>query len=210
MSNSKKYVVDTDFIEATYKLNVSLQEFLLLLYFVNADDLTFDLERITNKLKIKNEAVLEAFNNLLNKKLITLISDKNELGKRTDKISLDGFYKGIEEEKIKERKKKNKEDIFTIFQNKFQRPLRSNEIEHIKVWSESMYNEEIVLAALDEAVYNGATNTKYIDTILYEWNKKGLKTKEDVENYFKSKSENNKVTEETSIWEYDWLDNYDK
>ena len=73
-----------------------------------------------------------------------------------------------------------------------------------------MYNEEIVLAALDEAVYNGATNTKYIDTILYEWNKKGLKTKEDVENYFKSKSENNKVTEETSIWEYDWLDNYDK
>ncbi len=210
MSNSKKYVVDTDFIEEACKLNLSLQEFLLLLYFINADDLTFDLDRITNKLKIKNEDVLNAFNNLLNKKLITINSDKNELGKRIDKISLDGFYKGIEEEKLKEKRKKNKEDIFTIFQNKFQRPLRSNEIEHIKVWSENMYNEDIVLAALDEAVYNGATNTKYIDTILYEWNKKGLKTKEDVENYFKNKSENNKVTEETSIWEYDWLDNNDR
>ena len=211
MSNSKKYVVDTDFIEEACKLNLSLQEFLLLLYFINADDLTFDLERISNKLKIKKEDILNAFNSLLSKQIISLISDKNELGKRIDKICLDGFYNIIEEDKLKEKKKKMKEDIFTIFQNKFQRPLRSIEIETIKVWIEKMYNEEIVLTALEEAEYNGALNTKYIDTILYEWNKKGLKTKEDVENYMKNRSnENNRKLEETSIWDLDWLDDYDK
>ncbi len=213
MSNSKKYVVDTDFIEATYKLNVSLQEFLLLLYFVNADDLIFDLERISSKLKIDKKDILNAFNNLISKNIIKLESDKNELGKRIDKISLEGFYHDIEVEKIKEKKKLIKEDIFTIFEKKFKRPLYSQETELIKAWSEEMYNEDLVLAALDEAIYNGAVNTKYIDTILYEWQKKGIKTKEDVENYYQNKNinnENNKKLEETSVFDYDWLDDYDK
>ena len=72
-----------------------------------------------------------------------------------------------------------------------------------------MYSEELVLRALDEAVYNGATNSKYIDTILYEWSKKGLKTKEDVDNYFQKQNEYKKL-EETSVFEFNWLDNYDK
>ena len=72
-----------------------------------------------------------------------------------------------------------------------------------------MYNEDLILAALKEAVYNGATNIRYIDTILYEWNKKGLKTKEDVDNYLNNRYENKKL-EETGVFDYNWLDDYDK
>ena len=32
------------------------------------------------------------------------------------------------------------------------------------------------VGALKEAVYNGATSMRYIDTILYEWNKNNIKT----------------------------------
>jgi len=209
MGNNKKFVVEANFIREACQLNLSLTEFLLLIYFENADDLTFDLDLICNKLKIERADVLNAFNNLLSNGIITLTSEKNEAGKRFDKISIEGFYDKLRETKKKEKNKRLKEDIFSTFEAEFRRPLTGTEFEVIKAWIEKMYNEELILEALKEAVYNGATNIRYIDTILYEWNKKGIKTKEDVDNYFKNRYENKKL-EETSVFDYNWLDDYDK
>jgi len=209
MGNNKKFVVEANFIREACQLNLSLTEFLLLIYFENADDLTFDLDLICNKLKIDRSSVLEAFNNLLSNGIITLTSEKNEVGKRFDKISIEGFYDKLRETRKKEKNNKLKEDIFSTFEAEFRRPLTGTEFEIIKAWLEKMYNEDLILEALKEAVYNGATNIRYIDTILYEWNKKGLKTKEDVENYFKNRYDNKKL-EETSVFDYNWLDDYDK
>ena len=209
MGNNKKFVVEANFIREACQLNLSLTEFLLLIYFENADDLTFDLDLICNKLKIERAMVLEAFNNLLSNGIITLTSEKNESGKRFDKISIEGFYDKLRETKKKEKHQKLKEDIFSTFELEFRRPLTGTEFEIIKAWLEKMYSEDLILEALKEAVYNGATNIRYIDTILYEWNKKGLKTKEDVENYFKNRYENKKL-EETNVFDYNWLDDYDK
>ena len=72
-----------------------------------------------------------------------------------------------------------------------------------------MYSEDLILAALKEAVYNGATNIRYIDTILYEWNKNNLKTKSEVEDFLKNKYKDRKL-EETAIFDYNWLEDYDK
>ena len=77
------------------------------------------------------------------------------------------------------------------------------EYEIISSWLENDYQEEIILLALKEAVYNGVTNLRYIDKILFEWNKKGIKTKEDVEkekNNFK-----NKKIQKQELFDYDWL-----
>ena len=209
MGNNKKFVVEANFIREACKLNLTLAEFLLLVYFENADDLTFDLDKICDKLKIERSDLLVAFNNLLSNELITLISEKNESGKRFDKVSLDGFYEKVQETRKKEKNKKLKEDIFSTFESEFRRPLNGTEFEVIKAWLEKMYNEDLILAALKEAVYNGATNIRYIDTILYEWNKKGLKSKEDVENHLNNRYENKKL-EETNVFDYNWLDDYDK
>lgn len=210
MSNNKRYVVDANFIKEAYNLNLSLAEFLLLLYFENADNPVFDLEIISSKLKIEKNDILVAFNNLIGKKIISLISEKNESGKLYDKISLDGFYHSLEETKKKDEEKNLKTDIFTKFEKEFKRPLAGMEIEIIKAWIEKMYDESLILKALEEAVYNGAINIRYIDTILYEWSKKGYKTREDVENSFKKKKYENKNLEETNIFDFNWLDEYDK
>ena len=101
MGNNKKFVVDANFIKEASSLNLSLTEFLLLLYFENADDLSFDLDKISKKLKIEQENIFSAFNSLLSKNIITIITEKNESGKRYDKISLDGFYDKIQESKNK-------------------------------------------------------------------------------------------------------------
>ena len=209
MSNNKKYVVEANFIQEACQLNLSLAEFLLLLYFENADDLTLDLELVSKKMKVPKEEVFTAFNNLLSKNIISLETVKNDFGKRCDKISLINFYECVEKNKKDAKKKELKEDIFTKFESEFRRPLTGTEFEIIQAWVEKMYSEEIILAALNEAVYNGATNIRYIDTILYEWNKKGFKSKEDVDNYFKHKNEFKKAIE-PSVFDYNWLEDYDK
>lgn len=209
MGNNKKYVVDANFIKEAYILKLSLVEFLLLLYFENVDDPIFDLEIISQKLKIEINDILFAFNSLINKKLISLISEKNDSGKRYDQISLEGFYNELNANIKKDNRKNMKEDIFTKFENEFKRPLAGVEIEFIKAWVEKMYDESLILRALEEAIYNGAVNIRYIDTVLYEWSKKGYKTREDVENGLKKSYENKKL-EDTGIFDYNWLDEYDK
>ena len=52
-----------------------------------------------------------------------------------------------------------------------------------------------------EAVYNGVNNLRYIDKILFEWNKKGYKKSEDIVRSKNSKDDD--YIEE--IYDYDWL-----
>ena len=210
MENNKKFVVEANFIAEACRLNLSLAEFLLLIYFENCDDFSFDLEKISCKLKVDEPTILNAYNNLITNGIITLTSEKNSEGKRCDKISLDGFYEKVIETKNKEKNKKLKEDIFSKFESEFRRPLTGTEFEIIKAWLEKLYSEELILAALKEAVYNGATNIRYIDTILYEWSKKGFKTKEDVDNYMKNRGHEKESYEETNVFDYNWLEDYDK
>ena len=83
------------------------------------------------------------------------------------------------------------------------------EVEIIKAWLDKMYSEELILEALKEAVYNGATNIRYVDTILYEWNKNNLKTKEDVEKHLQNRYKEKKL-EDTALYDYNWLEDNDK
>lgn len=209
MRNNKRFVVDAFFIKEAHDLNLSLGEFLLLLYYENSDDSILDFDLITKKLKISKETILEAFNNLLSKNIITLVSEKNSDGKIYDKISLDNFYEHIKETKKKEERGKLKEDIFSTFETEFRRPLSSFEIEQMKSWFEKSYSEELILSALKEAIYNGSTHIRYIDTLLHEWHKKGFTSKEDVDNYLKNKYDDKKM-EDTTLFEYNWLDDNDR
>ena len=76
------------------------------------------------------------------------------------------------------------------------------EYELISGWLDN-YNEEIIKCALKEAVWNGVSNLRYIDKILYEWKKKGINSKDDVEKDRKQFKKNN--TKKTEMFDYDWL-----
>ena len=79
------------------------------------------------------------------------------------------------------------------------------EFEIIKAWLDKMYAEDLILRALDEAIYNDTVSIRYIDMILYEWSKKGYKKKEDVDNAAKNSFDEKKL-EETSVWDFNWLE----
>ncbi len=206
MQSNKKFVVDGMFIKLAGELDLSLPEFLLLMYFENADSPIFDIGVISEKLQINEIKIMEAFNNLLSKNIISLKTLKNKDGQRYDVVSLDNYYNSLNECTKKQKREKEKIDIFTRFESEFRRPLTGMEIETIKAWVENSYSEELVIEALERAVYNGVTTIRYIDIILSEWNKLGYKTKEDVLNNLKK---DNKKLEETSVLNYDWLDDYE-
>ncbi len=70
-------------------------------------------------------------------------------------------------------------------------------------WLETGYTEELILLALDEAVYNGVFKLNYIDKILYEWDRKGIKNKADKEKNDTEIKKNRSSKKE--VVDYDWL-----
>lgn len=62
--------------------------------------------------------------------------------------------------------------LFAEFQEEFARPLSPMECETISAWvDQDKYSEELIRAALREAVFAGKLHFRYIDRILLEWSR---------------------------------------
>ena len=121
---------------------------------------------------------------------------------RTEVINLNPFYEKIVLS-LDTSNEKNDSNIFSLFESEFGRTLSPMEYEIINAWLDSGCSEELIILALKEATYNGVSNLRYIDKIIYEWGKKGIKTKEDVEKNRKQFKNTNKKNKE--LFDYDWL-----
>lgn len=201
---TRKFVVTELLIKIALEKKLSLNEFLILIYLDNNYSNVFDLPLMSNVLNLDEQNCMEAFNQLMIKKLVSLEVGKDIDGRTNDIVSLSGIYNDIEDITIEELKEEKKEDIFTIFERELGRTISSYEIELINGWLTIGNKEELVLCALKEAIYNGTTNFRYIDAIIHEWTKKGLKTSEDVSKYLTSRRE--KKDKQTDLFEYNWLD----
>ena len=181
------------------KLNITDQELILIIYLINEN--IYNPKQIGIDLDIPFPEVLEIINTLTEKQImkINLVKINNI---RTEVVNLDLLYEKLAKLILNEEKNTKTNSLFDTFESELGRTLSSMEYEIINGWL-TTFSEEIILLALKEAVYNGVNNFRYIDRILNEWNKKGIKTKEDVEKNKKEfKSKNNKKQE---LFDYDWL-----
>ncbi len=188
------------------KLNITEEELILLIYMINmGNKVTYNPELFSKELDINKYKVMELINSLFEKQIINVIVEKNSLNKTEEYIVFDLLYNKLIKEIIgvEEKTEEVGNDIFTIFEQELGRTISPMEYDMIKTWVTN-YNKEIVIEALKEAVYNGVNSFRYIDKILSEWNKKGLKTKDDVirdkNNYRNKKKEN------VDYFEYNWLE----
>ena len=106
-------------------------------------------------------------------------------------------------EKIEEEKNSN---VFEVIEKEFARPLTSMEYEIISAWLEDGVREDLIIEALREAVYSGVCNLRYIDKIIYEWGKKGIKTPQDVANNRLKFKEKQEKKEKLELFDYDWFE----
>ncbi len=185
------------------ELNIEDKELIFLMYLLN-EELLFNPKKIGYDLQISMAEVLEMIEKLTSKGFLKLevIKVKNI---REEHLNLDGLYDKLSflivNEKIDSDEKSN---LFDIFEQEFGRTLSPIEYEIIKGWEESNFSEELIICALKEAVYNGVFRMNYIDKILFEWNKKGIRTKRDVEkNNIQFNNRKKEKTEE--VFAYDWL-----
>lgn len=186
------------------KLNITDLEFIVLIYLLNCDNLIYNPKLISSELNIDKIQVLELINSLIEKNIINLeIVNKNNI--RCELINLDLLYEKMAFCIINgtENIKSVKEEVYEKIEKELGRGLTSTDYETINGWLDIGCSEELIMCAIKEAVYNGKYNINYIDRIIYEWNKKGLKTKEDVE---KNKKEFKRVKPQNlELFDYDWL-----
>ncbi len=70
--------------------------------------------------------------------------------------------------------------VFASFESEFKRPLSPIEIDLIDEWLEiKEYPEDMIFEVLKVAVSNAKLSFKYIDHILIDWAKKGVKTQKE-------------------------------
>ena len=183
-----------------FTLNVA--ELQLLIYFINQDELVFDLNAIKLITFMDEKTIMGSFTSLTSKGLISMSVVKQATGMVTEVIDLSNVYKAIVSDINTNIKAKTSDNIFGIFEKEFGRPLSPIEFEIINAWLKAGMNEELILGALKEATFNGVSNLRYIDKIIYEWGKKGFKTMTDVNNHLKRKE-----LEETKVlFDYNWLE----
>ncbi len=191
-----------------HRLNITEEELIILIYMMNiGEKFIYDPATFVDALQMDKFKVMNIINSMEEKKVITIDVIKNKNGKIEEYINLDIFYNKLlnmfVDKKDDTKEENDSSNLFNTFEEEFGRTLSPMEYSIINGWISDNFSEELILEALKEATYNNVSNLRYIDRILYEWRKKGLKNKNAVErertNYRKKKSSN------LEVFDYDWL-----
>ncbi|KAF0091561.1 MAG: DNA replication protein [Fusobacteria bacterium] len=133
-------------------------------------------EDLVEALSSDEHEILEILAGLITKNCIGY-SEKN--GKMT--YNLEPLINSIfNEESNNKPMAIGKGKVFTSFESEFKRPLSPIEIDLIDEWLEvKEYPEDMIFEVLKVAVSNAKLSFKYIDHILIDWAKKGVKTQKE-------------------------------
>ncbi|GIN60776.1 DNA replication protein [Robertmurraya siralis] len=208
-------------------MNINENELVLLLHVISflekGNDFPTPTE-ISSRMTISTSQCTELLRKLIQKGFIKIDDGYSNEGIRFEKYTIEPLWQKLVNEYLlnqnaqqKEQNEKNEMDLYTVFEQEFGRPLSPFECETLALWLDDDRHEPIIIkAALREAVISGKLNFRYIDRILFEWKKNGIKTIEQAKSYgnkFRQNSRHSVRTnseEETSRPEavpfYNWLE----
>ena len=204
--SSKNIVIPMYIYKLLPKLDIDFETFFFLMYLYNLDErIIFNPQKIADEFGITIKEVLLYVDTLSSKKLISFEIIKNDKNVSEEYLSLKYFYDKISLLLMDEEKETTIYDnsIFDLIEKEFGRVLSPIEYEIIKAWHENGISDELIKEALKEATFNGVSNLRYIDKILYEWQKKGFKNAKDVEN---NRKKFHKKNDKVEVFEYNWLE----
>ena len=202
---AKDYTFKRQLFKIVADYNLNINELLLLIYFMNLDTPTLNIPEIKTETLLSEKNILESFSLLSSKGLLTIKIEKGKDGKVNEVLDLSNLYKAMVSEINLNIKKKTESNIFEIFEKEFSRPLSPMEYEMINAWINSGMDEEMIIGALKEATFNGVSNLRYIDRIIYEWGKKGFKNMNDVKAHMENRNKKSKK-DEPVLFDYNWLE----
>lgn len=107
----------------------------------------------------------------IDKTLISLV-DKHFIARKRGTLDLLPIQKMLLNQNVEEEKDV---DLLSIFENAFGRSLNQMELEIINTFKRSGYDDQMILDALNESVKAGVINFRYIEKILDNWSRYGVK-----------------------------------
>lgn len=208
------HIVIPLFMLQHYKeLKLEIGEFLFLMYLYNlGNKFIFDPSKFASDLNLDIKDVMNYIGALSDKHFIRVEVMKNDKGLMEEMVLMDDFYSKlslITMDEVNNVSSADSSNIYEVIEKEFGRTLSPMEYEIIRAWLDNDMSEELIQEAIKEATYNGVSNLRYIDKILYEWSKLGIKTAKDVSDNRKKRA---KAKEEASsdvdmdIMDWDWFD----
>ena len=206
-------VIPLYFLKNYKKLKLTLEEFIFFIFFYQLGDKSlFNPSKYQEELQMDLSKIMEYIDSLTEKKLIQVEVIKNEKGLMEEVVLLDGFYRKLTLNMVEEENEKSnyQSNIFEVVEKEFGRTLSPMEYEIIKAWLDNDMSEDLIKEAIKEATFNGVSNLRYIDKILYEWGKQGIKTVKDVEDNRHKRAQRREEEADSNIdldiVDWDWFD----
>lgn len=125
------------------RLGITAEELIILIFVIDeGDKVIYDPSSIGESLGMDKYKVMELLNNLSEKKIISIIVEKNSDGKSAEYISLDLLYSKIMSlviDKKDEEKNLDNSDIYSVFESEFGRTISPMECQVINGWIEDNF-----------------------------------------------------------------------
>jgi len=149
------------------------------------------------------------------------MEDSTNEGIRFEKYSLDPLWEKLidhflmdEQHKEVEVTKQEETNLYTCFEQEFGRPLSPFECESLSMWIDDDHHDPVIIkSALREAVISGKLNFRYIDRILFDWKRNGIKTIEQAKSHGRNVRQHQKqkpkveTVQKQALPFYNWLEN---
>jgi DNA replication protein len=208
------------------KMNLNEYELVLLLNIISFLEKGHEFptpEELSSRMTISVSDCNEMLRRLIQRGFIEIIDQYSNDGIRFEKYTVRPLWERLVEQFLlnnqstKEVSKKAEEtDLYTCFEQEFGRPLSPFECESLAMWMDDDHHDPVIIkAALREAVMSGKMNFRYIDRILFEWKKNGIKTIEQARNHgrkFRQKQTQTRQPQDgpqpstASVPFYNWLE----
>ncbi|WP_342042783.1 DnaD domain-containing protein [Bacillus sp. OTU2372] len=178
-------------------------------------------EELSSRMTVSIADCHDMLRRLIQRGFIEIMDQYSNEGIRFEKYSVKPLWERLVDQFLlnsqvtRQLEQKTEEtDVYTCFEKEFGRPLSPFECESLGMWMDDDHHDPIIIkAALREAVMSGKLNFRYIDRILFEWKKNGIKTIEQAKNH--GRKFRQKQTEKThtknddhqpSVPFYNWLE----
>ena len=184
--SSKKFVFNSFILEKLDKFKLTKEELLLMIYFLNSENISFDIDEITKSLKISKANVLSSLNMLIEKNLIELKTDNSKKGNIREYVSLNKFYEYLDESKETNNEERNV--IIKYMKDKITLEPKDIEVVFISVWLDRGFSQDYIKSVIDRAVLDNKRDIRYIDKLLYE------------------STQNSNNEPKSELFDYNWLD----
>ena len=167
------------------KLQLTADECLLIAWLMQRhpeESFVIDVRATCIQFGIDERQLFSIIQHLMDRQVLEIKQREAQDGKKVDYYSFKPLLRQLEvlfkQNSFSVEKMSRKDvNVLSLIEQEFNRQLSGFEIEMISGWIHNdKYPQELIVAALKEAVLNQAHNVKYIDRILLAWKNKGIKS----------------------------------